>query len=53
MSQEANNLTSALKGNKKILGCWGEVQLEQTLQLAGLVEKDHYQSQSYLKKSTR
>ncbi|MFD0966699.1 DNA recombination protein RmuC [Seminibacterium arietis] len=49
MSQEANNLTSALKGNKKILGCWGEVQLEQTLQLAGLVEKDHYQSQSYLK----
>lgn len=49
MSQEANNLTSALKGNKKILGCWGEVQLEQTLQLAGLVEKDYYQSQSYLK----
>lgn len=45
MSQEANNLTSALKGNKKITGNWGEMQLEHSLQLAGLVSGDHYSSQ--------
>lgn len=45
MSQEANNLTSALKGNKKVSGNWGEIQLERTLQTAGLVEGDHYHSQ--------
>ncbi|AWX14480.1 DNA recombination protein RmuC [Mergibacter septicus] len=45
ISQEANNLASALKGNKKISGNWGEVQLERTLQTAGLVEGDHYISQ--------
>lgn len=42
MSGEANNLASALKGDKKTVGGWGEVQLEKTLQLAGLVENDHY-----------
>jgi DNA recombination protein RmuC len=45
MSGEANNLATALKGEKKTAGNWGEVQLERTLQLAGLVKGDHYDSQ--------
>lgn len=45
MSQEANNLTSALKGSKKTAGNWGEMQLERSLQLAGLVAGDHYSTQ--------
>ena len=45
MSDEANNLATALKGEKKTAGNWGEVQLERTLQLAGLVKGDHYDSQ--------
>ncbi|MFZ7274490.1 DNA recombination protein RmuC [Avibacterium avium] len=49
MSQEANNLTSALKGEKKILGNWGEIQLERALQLAGLVENDHYKAQDHFR----
>ncbi len=49
MSQEANNLTSALKGNKKTLGNWGEMQLEQALQLAGLVQGEHYKAQDHFK----
>lgn len=49
MSQEANNLTSALKGEKKTLGNWGEIQLERALQLAGLVENDHYKAQEHFR----
>lgn len=49
MSQQANNLTSALKGEKKTLGNWGEVQLERALQLAGLMENVHYRAQAHFK----
>ncbi len=49
MSQEASNLTSALKGEKKTLGNWGEVQLERALQLAGLEENVHYRAQVHFK----
>ena len=49
MSQEANNLTSALKGDKKTLGNWGEVQLERALQLAGLTKGEHYVAQTHFK----
>ena len=49
MSQEASNLTSALKGNKKTLGNWGEMQLEAALQAAGLIAGEHYSSQAYFK----
>lgn len=49
MSEQANNLTSALRGEKKTLGTWGEIQLEQALQLAGLLEGEHYQSQSHFR----
>lgn len=49
MSKDANNLTSALKGEKKTLGNWGEVQLERTLQMAGLIENEHYSAQAHFK----
>ncbi|MBV7388167.1 DNA recombination protein RmuC [Pasteurellaceae bacterium TAE3-ERU1] len=49
MSQEASNLTTALKGEKKTTGNWGEMQLERSLQLAGLVAGEHYDSQASLK----
>ncbi|MGB6243272.1 MAG: DNA recombination protein RmuC [Castellaniella sp.] len=46
MSTEANTLATALKGDKKTTGNWGEIQLERSLQLAGLVSGDHYQAQA-------
>lgn len=45
MSEEAQNLATALKGNNKIAGNWGEVQLESALQSAGLLAGEHYVSQ--------
>ena len=36
MNSQATNLTSALKGDKKTTGNWGEAQLQRTLELAGL-----------------
>ncbi|MDK9429677.1 DNA recombination protein RmuC [Gallibacterium anatis] len=49
MSKEANNLTTALKGQKKTLGNWGEMQLENALQSAGLVANEHYVAQAHFK----
>ncbi|WP_113906336.1 DNA recombination protein RmuC [Aliidiomarina celeris] len=46
MSQEANNLTSALKGDSQQRGAWGEAQLERTLEMSGLVEEAHYEKQT-------
>lgn len=46
MSDQAENLTKALKGDKKTTGNWGEVQLERTLQLAGLEPGQHYETQT-------
>ncbi|MGX3021053.1 DNA recombination protein RmuC [Ursidibacter sp. B-7004-1] len=45
MSQEAQNLTTALKGNNKVAGNWGEIQLESALQSAGLLAGEHYLAQ--------
>lgn len=45
MSDQAENLARALKGDKKTTGNWGEVQLERTLQLAGLERGTHYEAQ--------
>ena len=45
MSDQAENLAKALKGDKKTTGNWGEVQLERTLQLAGLERGVHYDAQ--------
>ena len=46
MSDQAENLARALKGDKKTTGTWGEVQLERTLQLAGLERGVHYETQA-------
>ncbi len=49
MTADAKNLTEALKGDKKKVGSWGEIQLEKTLQQAGLVKGDHYDTQVQFK----
>src|SRR5690606_1097725 len=49
MSREAETLATALKGDKKVTGIWGEVQLERSLQLAGLERGVHYETQVRLK----
>jgi DNA recombination protein RmuC len=49
MSKEANNLTSALKGDSQQRGAWGEAQLRRTLEMSGLMEDAHYEAQSAFK----
>ena len=51
VSDEANKLAVALKGDSKIQGDWGEVQLEMILERAGLVKDTHYKRQSIFKDS--
>lgn len=46
---DTNKLTSALKGDKKLLGDWGEVQLEMILEKAGLEKEVHYRKQETIK----
>lgn len=45
MSDDAQRLTDALKGDKKLQGNWGEMQLEQILQKSGLELGIHYTRQ--------
>ena len=49
LSQDAQNLTTALKGDTKQQGDWGELILEKCLQNAGLIEGEHYQKQRQIK----
>ena len=49
MSEEATNLTSALKGDSQQRGAWGEAQLERTLEMSGLIKDTHYDVQSSFK----
>ncbi len=49
LSQDANNLVNALKGDSKSQGDWGEFQLEMLLEKAGLVKEIHFQTQSSFK----
>ncbi len=42
ISQEANNLTKALKGDTKTQGDWGEVILESILEKSGLAKNQQY-----------
>lgn len=42
MSDEAENLTKALKGDTKVMGSWGEFVLETILEKSGLVKNEHY-----------
>ncbi len=45
ISDEANNLASALKSNVKIQGNWGESQLERILEISGLQKGINYELQ--------
>lgn len=49
VSQEANNLTVALKGNNKMQGHWGEMILESLLENSGLTRGREYQVQEFIK----
>lgn len=49
MSQDAINLTNALKGDSKIQGNWGEVVLERVLESSGLSKGREYLTQVNLK----
>ena len=49
ISDEALNLTSALKGDRKIQGNWGEVVLERLLEESGLQKGREYETQVTLK----
>ncbi|WP_249976647.1 DNA recombination protein RmuC [Vreelandella olivaria] len=49
MSKEANNLTSALKGDSQQRGAWGEAQLRRTLEMSGLIEDTHFEVQNSFK----
>jgi DNA recombination protein RmuC len=45
ISEEANNLATALKGDNKQQGNWGEVVLEKILEVSGLVNDREYKTQ--------
>lgn len=48
MNAQASRLSSALRGDNKAAGSWGEAQLERSLQLAGLQRGVHYEAQAAL-----
>jgi DNA recombination protein RmuC len=48
ISEEANSLTKALKGDNKKQGNWGEVILERVLERSGLVKDQEYRLQASL-----
>ncbi|MDP1764725.1 MAG: DNA recombination protein RmuC [Sediminibacterium sp.] len=49
VSQEANNLTLALKGNVKMQGNWGEMILETILEHSGLTRGREYVTQEFIR----
>lgn len=49
ISEEANNLTKALKGDNKTQGNWGEMILEKVLQKSGLEKGREYDIQQHYK----
>ncbi len=49
ISQDANNLTNALKGDKKIQGNWGELVLERVLEKSGLTKGQEYITQASIR----
>jgi len=48
VSEDATRLTNALKGDKKLQGNWGEIQLEMILNKAGLEKDIHFTTQETL-----
>lgn len=51
VSQEANNLSTALKGNNKMQGNWGEMILESILDNSGMAKGREYFLQEFLRDS--
>jgi DNA recombination protein RmuC len=49
VSQEANNLSTALKGNSKMQGNWGEMILESILEHSGLTKGREYTTQEFIR----
>ncbi|MDR3328513.1 MAG: DNA recombination protein RmuC, partial [Prevotellaceae bacterium] len=49
MTEEAGRLTRALKGDSKVQGDWGEMQLELLLEKSGLVRNVHFRKQENFK----
>lgn len=49
LSQNATNLTLALKGDRKAQGNWGEIILDDVLEKAGLLRGQHYDRQGSVK----
>ncbi len=49
IGEDADNLSSALKGDPRQRGAWGEAQLERTLEMSGLVKDTHYRKQAAFK----
>jgi len=45
ISEEARNLTKALKGDTKKQGNWGEIVLERILERSGLIKGEEYETQ--------
>ena len=45
LSNDANNLAKALKGDNKLQGNWGEIQLERILENTGLKKEIHFSTQ--------
>jgi DNA recombination protein RmuC len=49
VSQEANNLAGALRGENKFQGMWGELSLERIFEYVGMIEGVNYVSQKQFK----
>lgn len=49
LSQDAQNLTNALRGSKKMQGDWGEVELNRILEVAGLQKNIDFYTQENFK----
>ncbi len=49
ITDEAGNLAKALKGDKKLQGNWGELQVEKILESSGLVKGQEYQREANFK----
>ena len=53
VSEEANNLTKALKGDVKKQGNWGEVILERVLERSGLTKGQEYEREEVIEGAER
>ena len=52
LSDEAHNLSTALRSNNKVAGNWGEIVLERIFEESGLIKDIHYRTQVNFSDST-